>query len=215
MKDSRSSSEFFKKFHSTNFPKLNLVVFVQALSFTRTWKKWIWSLQKWCLQYIESESFFLNRIFSDNRVILVTGKFNRHNVGILYSENLYKIRDGSCNSEKLAVLHTVSIDCVTGLYYFEDPIVTGGSYLHFLQIYFHTILSDLPLNTIVQNNKASPQYSRAARALFDEEMPDSEFGRGSSVIGQLSLWSYSSWLFSLKILPMKPFSSLHAMVRPS
>ena len=106
---------------------------------------------------------------------------NKHNARIWGSENPHETREVSRDSEKVTVWCALSIDRVIGPYYFDDPIVTGDSYLHLLNNYFLPMLSELPANAIFQQDGAPPHYRRAVRGLLNEQMPYSWIGRGGPV----------------------------------
>lgn len=77
------------------------------------------------------------------------------------------------NSEKVTVWCALSIECVIRLHYFEEPIFIADNYLHVMNNYFLLMFSDLPQNTVFQQDGAPPYNGRAERELLDEELPKS------------------------------------------
>lgn len=97
----------------------------------RTW------FANWCMENIQSDRSFLHRIiFSDECVFHVDGKVNKHNVRIWGTENPHAYREVARNSDKVTVWCAMSVNGVIGPYYFDEPNVSGASYLQLLKNFF-------------------------------------------------------------------------------
>lgn len=71
-----------------------------------------------------------------------------------------------CNSEEVAILCASSVVCVIEPYLFDEPIVTDDSYLYLSNQCLLSVLSELPANTIFQQEGVPPLYCQAVGDLL-------------------------------------------------
>lgn len=82
------------------------------------------------LQNFEWDLSFPSHINISNECVFhVDGKVNTQ-FGIWGSGNPHEIKEVSCGTEKVQVEGALSTDCVIKIYYLDDTIVAGDSYLH-------------------------------------------------------------------------------------
>lgn len=127
------------------------------------------------LSRIDEDNDFLNHVaFSDEATFHTSGKVHRHNCRIWGNENPRVIVEHERDSPKLNVWCCLTLDAVIGPFFFEEPTVTGATYLNMLRDYARR---RIPEGYIFQQDGAPPHYSNAVRTYLNETFPARWIGR--------------------------------------
>ena len=137
---------------------------------------------RWLLRNQESDSdFYKSIVFSDEAVLHVNGMVNLHNLHFWATENPHM------QIEKLQDRHSVTVWCMVGpsgilAYDISSETMNSERYCTVLRekvIPYFRIRS--ARNKLYQQDGAPPHFSRTARSLLDEHLPNRWIGRQGPV----------------------------------
>lgn len=141
---------------------------------------------EWALGQINTTpDFFLRVLFSDEATFHSTGQLNRHNSHYWAPENPHWHRE-------IDYQHRWSVNVWCGILnghligpHFFDEVLTGESYLEFLQNHFPYLLDEIDIRTRqemwLQQDGAPPHFARDVRNYLNEVFPQRWIGRGGPI----------------------------------
>jgi hypothetical protein len=122
------------------------------------------------LQTIEDDKFLLRVIFSDEATFHLSGKVNRHNVGIWGLQNPHTTLEHERDSPKVNVFCAITQTKVYGPFFFDENTVTGVTYLGMLQNWLLPQISENSEDFIFQQDGAPPHWHRDVRRFLNESL---------------------------------------------
>ena len=129
---------------------------------------------------IDNEDGFLEKvIFSDEATFHLSGKVNKQNVRIWGTENPREFVEHMRDSPKVNVFCAMSKEKVYGPEFFDEPTVTGNSYLKLLKKKVMPKLKKDSVNFIFQQDGAPPHWKTEVRDYLDSTLPHRWIGRAS------------------------------------
>ncbi|PNF36768.1 hypothetical protein B7P43_G11153, partial [Cryptotermes secundus] len=122
---------------------------------------------------------FLRQVrFSDEATFGVSGLVNRRNCRFRGSQNPHVTCELERGNPKVNVWAGLMHSKLIGLFFFSGKAVTGRSYLDMLELY---ALSQLPPQTILQQDGASPHFFHRVRNHLDRELAGRSISRGGPI----------------------------------
>lgn len=122
-------------------------------------------------QHLEEDSFTENLIFSDEAMLHLYGKVNRHNMRTWGTENLHAAFEQMRDSLKLNVLCAISNKKVYEPFFFAMSAVTGTSYFTMMQEWLMLQVDDNSNFFIYQQDGASPHYHHPVAVIQSTFVP--------------------------------------------
>ncbi|PSN58023.1 hypothetical protein C0J52_02021 [Blattella germanica] len=133
------------------------------------------------LQAVANEDLMNNILFSDEATFHICGRVNRHNCRIWADEQPNATYEWQRDTPKINVWLGVSATKLYGPFMFQEPTVTGVTYLEMLQQFLEPQLTqDGVLHSVVfQQDGAPPHFALCVRAYLNETFPGRWIGRAA------------------------------------
>lgn len=126
----------------------------------------------WCLQNLESCSFFLHRIiFSEVIGLHVTREVDKRSAALFGTKSCHETHNMSTHSNEMTVWNVLPVIAGIAPYYLVDSMVDWEGYLLFSSQYFLRSLQRISEQAFFIHDGVSAHYSSLGRQLSDSCLP--------------------------------------------
>lgn len=131
------------------------------------------------IMFDDNRNLVKQLLFSDEATFHLSGCVNRHNCRIWGSENPHETFQYERDTPKVNVWCALSRRGVIGPYFFEEPTVTGATYLRMLTNFLvpHLRRHRMLRRTVFQQDGAPPHFALTVRAFLNNTFPGGWIGR--------------------------------------